>query len=332
MTTMAGRSERRVATGPPRPLRVLAERWPAVMPVCEGTYSERGLPSSQWLKALSAFDELRRYQDRDTLLRRSVELLRDSIGLERCAIFLLGPPGQRLYGTWGTGARGETTDERGIAFDAGTSHREAFAHAFNGTAQWSRFVDVPLFAQTPNGTVVLKRGENVIIPIPGPQQSLGLIACDWALTERTADIESVLRAAVMTRVLSPLLQLLRAEDDAESKQPTMAPRALRDADLAARAASILSTDPNIDRRRLARQLGTTADKLGRAFKATLGETLRGYRNRIRLSNFFAMVDPAGGNLLSAALEAGFGSYAQFHRVFRQHLGCSPIDYLRGGNR
>jgi len=82
---------------------------------------------------------------------------------------------------------------------------------------------------------------------------------------------------------------------------------------------------------LARRLGTTADKLGRAFKATLGESVRDYRNRLRLGRFLSLVDPSGGNLLQAALDAGFGSYAQFHRVFRSQFGCSPIEYLRRGH-
>ena len=32
----------------------------------------------------------------------------------------------------------------------------------------------------------------------------------------------------------------------------------------------------------------------------------------------------------AASAAGFGSYAQFHRIFRQHLGVTPRDYLSSG--
>jgi AraC-like DNA-binding protein len=31
----------------------------------------------------------------------------------------------------------------------------------------------------------------------------------------------------------------------------------------------------------------------------------------------------GTTALAAAHEAGFGSYAQFHRVFRQEIGCNP---------
>jgi AraC-like DNA-binding protein len=318
---------------PPRlPLRVLRESWPPVSPVCEGCPSEappvRAESPELWLRALAAFDELRNHRERDLLLRRAVELLRDSIGLERAAIFLLN--NGRLYGTWGTGASGETTDERGIAFDAGTHHREAFAHAKSGTAQWSRFSEVPLFAETPQGTRVLRTGENVILPIPGRQQSLGLVACDWALSGRHADIDALLRAAVLTRVLSPLLQLL----DYESKTDETAPSndtdtaGEHDAELAARAAQALYTNPNEERRVLAKRLGTTADRLGRAFKATLGEPLADYRNRLRLGRFLSLVEPRGGNLLAAALDAGFGSYAQFHRVFRRQFGCSPIEYLK----
>jgi AraC-like DNA-binding protein len=32
-------------------------------------------------------------------------------------------------------------------------------------------------------------------------------------------------------------------------------------------------------------------------------------------------------LLDACLRAGFGSYAQCHRVFRHSLGCSPRSYF-----
>lgn len=40
-----------------------------------------------------------------------------------------------------------------------------------------------------------------------------------------------------------------------------------------------------------------------------------------------LVDRGSTTLLEAALEAGFGSYAQFHRVFRAQVHASPRDYL-----
>jgi AraC-like DNA-binding protein len=45
-------------------------------------------------------------------------------------------------------------------------------------------------------------------------------------------------------------------------------------------------------------------------------------------HFVRLVDE-GASLSSAALEAEFGSYAQFHRAFQRALGCSPRDYFRG---
>jgi AraC-like DNA-binding protein len=33
-------------------------------------------------------------------------------------------------------------------------------------------------------------------------------------------------------------------------------------------------------------------------------------------------------LMRLALDAGFGSYTQFHRVFHRVLGCSPAQYAK----
>ncbi len=52
-----------------------------------------------------------------------------------------------------------------------------------------------------------------------------------------------------------------------------------------------------------------------------------YRNELRLARFFARVDSEADRLLEAAREAGFGSYAQFHRVFHARYGQSPRDYV-----
>ena len=37
--------------------------------------------------------------------------------------------------------------------------------------------------------------------------------------------------------------------------------------------------------------------------------------------------PLRRSLLAAALEAGFGSYTQFHRVYRKMFGQSPREHL-----
>ena len=78
---------------------------------------------------------------------------------------------------------------------------------------------------------------------------------------------------------------------------------------------------------LATELGVSPGHLARSFKREMGVSLVDYRNRLRLDRFFESIQRRGGsgNLLDAALEAGFGSYAQFHRVYRKFLGTTPRD-------
>jgi PAS domain S-box-containing protein len=66
---------------------------------------------------LSIADELLSCPDLDTVLRRAVELARERLGLERCAIFLT--EGEMARGTYGTDEHGGTTDERGLTIPAG---------------------------------------------------------------------------------------------------------------------------------------------------------------------------------------------------------------------
>ena len=80
---------------------------------------------------------------------------------------------------------------------------------------------------------------------------------------------------------------------------------------------------------VAQQAGLSVSRLIRLFKKQTGVTLLDFRNRQRIERFLKLY----GNgqrvkMLEAALEAGFGSYPQFHRVFKQVMGCSPAAYRR----
>ncbi|WP_174296288.1 AraC family transcriptional regulator [Sphingomonas bacterium] len=62
------------------------------------------------------------------------------------------------------------------------------------------------------------------------------------------------------------------------------------------------------------------------------QTRRGFvewRSRFRLERF-QLIYPRCGDLLTAALEAGFGSYTQFHRVFLSIVGTTPGEWITGG--
>lgn len=80
---------------------------------------------------------------------------------------------------------------------------------------------------------------------------------------------------------------------------------------------------------LAQEAGMSATSLSRQFKRQMGVSLSAFRNRCRVEHFIELY--GGGQertMLDAALEAGFGSYAQFFRVFKAIMGGSPAEYRK----
>lgn len=80
---------------------------------------------------------------------------------------------------------------------------------------------------------------------------------------------------------------------------------------------------------LARRCGTSPSHLSRMFKRQTGVPLVSYRQRMCLERFMKLYHAGTDlNLMQAALDAGFGSYPQFHRVFKQYMNRRPADYRR----
>ncbi len=290
------------------------------------------------LSVLEASDELSGYRDENTLLRRAVELARSVLGVERAAIFSCGRSLDLLHGTWGSGAAGETTDEREIAFVLGAAHREAMTRASAGLGRWLLLDRVPLTAHVRGQTRVLGHGWNALTPIQSARGVLGLFVNDSAISSSPVDEKRQAQVVLYCALLGNLWELVRAErrglaaGDASPAQ-TAAPceqsgaRAGAAADIATRVVLLLEEDSALGRRQLAARLGLSESCLSRAFKREMGFSVSQYRARLKLERFLALVDPRRGNLLAAALDAGFGSYAQFHRVFRAVLGKTPSEYL-----
>ena len=90
-------------------------------------------------------------------------------------------------------------------------------------------------------------------------------------------------------------------------------------------ARMLRADPQAgDLATLARAAGLSATHLSRIFKEQTGVSISRFRNQQRLQRFLRLYGSGRRTTaLAAALEAGFGSYAQFHRVFREQTGRSP---------
>lgn len=75
---------------------------------------------------------------------------------------------------------------------------------------------------------------------------------------------------------------------------------------------------------LSRHCGVSVAHLSRVFARQLGLPLNRYRNSVRLGRFLQIrAGRVRKTLIESALEAGFGSYAQFYRVFRQTYGEGP---------
>lgn len=98
--------------------------------------------------------------------------------------------------------------------------------------------------------------------------------------------------------------------------------------LCRRALDRLWLDAGASETLLASELQTDPSGISRQVRNGLGVRLVEYRARLRLMQFIKGVDE-GRPLTRAALESGFGSYAQCHRVFQRALGCSPSEYFGG---
>jgi AraC-like DNA-binding protein len=99
-----------------------------------------------------------------------------------------------------------------------------------------------------------------------------------------------------------------------------------------RAARLLRDDPEgLSLEMLAHHAGLSATRLSRLFKEQTGSALVDFRNRQRVERFLRIYGTGQRRtMLDAALEAGFGSYAQFHRVFTRMMGHSPMNFHHQG--
>jgi AraC-like DNA-binding protein len=257
----------------------------------------------------------------DRLLRRAIELFRRAIGLERAAIFLVNPPTRMMVGSWGTGAQGEIVDEHSLAFQAGAVNREVFARAESGFP-WTVFDGCPLIAEVDGRTCVLGRGWVACTPILGPGGPLGIMFNDTALTRSAVDEGKQASAAVLCALLGQALEPHRAflTESAAATYPSRHP-------IVRGVTNLLSRDPTMSCEAMAKELDVSPGWLARTFKRETSMSVVDHRNEVRLARFLERAAADAEKLAGAALDAGFGSYAQFHRVFRARFGQSPREYL-----
>jgi hypothetical protein len=76
----------------------------------------QGSEGQKLMSVLAAANDLAACREASSMLARAVQLARECVGLERVALYIRDCDAQSIFlrGTWGTGARGQTTDERGF--------------------------------------------------------------------------------------------------------------------------------------------------------------------------------------------------------------------------
>lgn len=79
---------------------------------------------------------------------------------------------------------------------------------------------------------------------------------------------------------------------------------------------------------ISEKLGYSPSQLSRLFKKHTGTSIVDFRNQKRLEFVAIQMNAEKTAITKAAYAAGFGSYAQFHRIFKKYFGYSPNEYIK----
>lgn len=291
----------------------------------------KGAPIPKWganqapsvlVRLLLPFGDLLALNDSDELCKRTVELALTEVGLVRGGIYLYDEQLDLMIGTWGTDLRRKVIDEHHSMFQLGEPGRRVFERALSGEAHWTLVEDCPIINNAREETKIVGQGWVVCTPIRSAKGPLGMLYNDAGLTDAAIDPEKQDRTALLCTLLGLRLEGLRVSGRAAISPSRRHPAITS-------AVKLLHDDPALGGAAIAKRLGVSLSRFARVFKAGMGMSLVDYRNQLRLERFMSLVDSGGSNLLEAALAAGFGSYSQFHRVFRAYRGKSPREYFHG---
>jgi AraC-like DNA-binding protein len=271
---------------------------------------------------LAAFDMLLTADQTDAMCLRAVELARSHLGIHRAGVFLVDPDAKCMLGTWGTDLRGEIIDEHHVMFNLSESVLDVFRRAEEGQ-YFTVLENCPIVVQAKDASHVVGRGWLACTPIRSARNRIGMMFNDVGLSGAPVDEAKQAQAALLCSLLGSAIERARSQPMTASVDRTTAKHPV-----VRKAVGMLASDPSLAGKEMAAKLDISVSRLVRLFKAELGISLVEYRNRLRIDRFQILVDAGEHNLVKVARASGFGSYAQFHRVFRAMHGTAPSDYLR----
>ena len=273
---------------------------------------------------LRALDEIRSVGETDLILRRAIELARDRIGLKRVGIFLLDPSRSVMLGTWGMDLSCSVVDEHQVIYDLCETDEEALRRSADEGMHVTVFENCPIIEHHKGETRIAGRGWVAKTPIRSREVAIGMMFNDAGLTGAPVDEAKQAQAAILCMMLGSMLDPARGLPGRRVCPLFESPSQ----SIVSSTIEMLNAEPGMSGGDIAKALNISLSHLGRMFKAVKGISLVDYRNRLRLEKFVALLDRGETNLLEASLEAGFGSYSHFHRVFRAQLHVTPREYLR----
>lgn len=94
------------------------------------------------------------------------------------------------------------------------------------------------------------------------------------------------------------------------------------------AASKPWLDPNFDRQKLARLVGSSEHHLSQAINLETGENFFDYVNGFRVEEAKRLLAATGESVIDIAFASGFNSKATFNKAFKNLTGLTPTEYRR----
>ena len=303
--------------------------WPEIIePGTVNPVWKRVPARSEVVGTLRKLAPLFRARHPDDLAKRTVELALAALGLVRAGIYFYDDRLDLMVGTWGTDLRRNVVDEHFAMFRLDSGGNVAFARAMSGEALWAVVEDCPIIVNDPTRTRVVGRGWAVCTPICSTNRPLGALYNDAGMTRARVDPAKQANAALLCAVVGMLLAEMPRSRGRSFVAGFAAPHPA-----VTKATRLLAEDPSLSASYLAEHLQVSPGRFARVFKSEMGVSLVQYRNQLRLERFVKIMDCGDKSMREAARAAGFGSYAQFHRVFQTMRGATPRAYLgRGGRR
>jgi PAS domain S-box-containing protein len=154
-------------------------------------------------------DELISCPDLDTICRRTVELAREKLDLNRCAIFLRD--GDVLRGTYGTNLQRQTTNEHDHVVDPYPDWLKHF-QALRPEERQMIIHEEPYTEWAGDKVVRFDKGWVALTPIQSAESFVGMFSNDTAIARTPVDEAQQEIVTVLCSLLGAIIERKRAED------------------------------------------------------------------------------------------------------------------------